>query len=123
MNLQTPVDVCKAASGLAMQEAVNLGDMNPAQMRRLGERMDQLFTALMRGAGLQWDQSNGSLKIVWPEVVNPILAAAKEKARLRELAASTVIPDAALTGAEPSAHSEERDEPDFKTRDAMGATD
>lgn len=94
LTLSSPVDVARATAGLTLQEAVNLGEINPAQARRFGERMDQIFGALMRGAGVQWSP-DGSLRFVYPEVVNPILAAAAERKRERELLASTVIPEGA----------------------------
>lgn len=93
LTLGDAAQVARASAGLALQEAVNLGEINPAMARRFGERMDQLNRALMSGAGIQWDPSNGSLKIVWPEVVNPILAAAEERKRNREaeLLSSTAV--------------------------------
>jgi len=95
LTLSDPLHVSKASVGLVLQEAVNLGEINPAMARRFGERIDQIFTSLMRGAGIQWDQSNGSLKIIWPEVKNPFLEAAAARKRERELAASTAIPESA----------------------------
>lgn len=89
--LQSPVDVARAAASMTLQEAVNLGEINPAMARRFAERMDQIFMALIRGAGVKWGP-DGDLKVIWPEVENPILAAANERKRLRELESSTTIP-------------------------------
>jgi hypothetical protein len=86
-QITNPTDLAKATAGMALQEAVNLGEINPAMARRFGERMDQLFQALVRGAGVKWN-SEGALDIIWPEVENPILAEAKRK---RELKNSTVL--------------------------------
>lgn len=91
LSLASPVDVARATAGLVLQEAVNLGEINPATARRFGERMDQIFTSLIRGAGVQWGPQ-GDLLIKWPEIENPMLAAAKEKARIRALESSTAIP-------------------------------
>ena len=107
LTLASPLDVSRATTGLVLQEAVNLGEINPAMARRFGERMDQIFKALMSGAGIQWDQTNGSLKIVWPEIVNPILAAVEEKRRKRELEASTS--QAAIDAANEAQHKVMRD--------------
>lgn len=91
--LQSPLDVALASSGLMLQEAVNLGEINPAMARRFAERNDQIFKALMRGAAVHWGK-DGDLKIIYPEVENPILAAAKaRKAERDALDASTVIPN------------------------------
>lgn len=84
VQLQSPVDVARATAGLVLQEAVNLGEINPAMARRFGERMDQVFQALMRGAGIRWG-SEKDLQFVWPEVENPILAAARKRAISRDL--------------------------------------
>lgn len=90
LTLGSALDVAKASTGLTLQEAVNLGELNPAQARRIGERIDQIFTAFMRGAGVQWG-AGGALKIVYPEVVNPILAAVAERKAQRDLANSTSL--------------------------------
>jgi hypothetical protein len=102
ITLSSPVDVARAAASLTLQEATNLGEINPAMARRFGERMDQIFLGLMRGAGVQWGPG-GDLKIVYPEIENPILAAVKERQAKRELdaqlSASTALPPgASLTG-------------------------
>jgi hypothetical protein len=89
LTLSSPVDVCRAATGLALQEAVNLGDINPAMARRYGERMDQIFNAFMRGAAVQWAK-DGTLQFKYPEPVNPILAAVQER-KAKDLKASTVL--------------------------------
>jgi hypothetical protein len=90
MTLASPVDVCRAAAGLALQEAVNLGEINPAMARRFGERMDQIFNAFMRGAGVAWTK-DGTVKFTYPEPVNPILAAVQERKAKRGLDESTVL--------------------------------
>lgn len=91
LTLSSPVDVARAAASMTLQEGVNLGEINPAMARRFGERMDQVFLALMRGAGAQWGPE-GDLKLVYPEVENPILAAVRERQAKRDLLQTTVIP-------------------------------
>jgi len=95
LTLASPLDVAKASTGMVLQEAVNLGEINPAMARRIGERIDQVFNALMRGAGASWNAKDGTINLVYPEVVNPILAAVKEKQRVRELRETTAIPESA----------------------------
>jgi hypothetical protein len=97
LTLSSPADAARAAAGLSLQEAVNLGEINPAMARRFLERMDQIYTSLMRGAGVQWNPADGTLKFIYPEVVNPILAAAQARKAKRELESSTAIPEGAGT--------------------------
>jgi len=96
LTISSEADAARAAAGLTLQEAVNLGEINPAMARRFLERMDQIYTALKQGVGIQWNPADKSLKFVYPEVVNPILAAAEERKKRRtldELEAGTAIPD------------------------------
>jgi hypothetical protein len=60
--------------------------------RRFGVRMDQVFKALMSGAGIRWGAEK-DLQFVWPEVENPILAAARARkgSSKRSLKASTAV--------------------------------
>lgn len=100
ISLQNPTDVARATAGLVLQEAVNLGEINPAMARRFGERMDQVFGALMRGAGIRWGKDK-DLQFVWPEIENPFLAAAAERKKARDelLASSTRLPEEIPTAA------------------------
>lgn len=79
VHLTSPVDACIMVAGMVINEAVNLGEINPAMARRFGERMDQVFKALMRGAQVGWGP-RGDIVLRWQEPVSAMLAEQTEGA-------------------------------------------
>jgi hypothetical protein len=93
LEVASPVDLARLTAGWVLLEAVNLGEINPAMARRFSERMDQIFTAAVRGAQIGWGQ-RGELQIKWPNQFIPGAETTRGERAQRladKLASSTAI--------------------------------